>query len=258
MLYEFAVIMMRIFVVFIITFFLCPEIYAINAIENINKFSTINFEKFSFDIAQVDSDKINLIKTYYKDKNENSFKKIRDLKNYLKNEYGQNLIFATNGGIFSKDYTPLGLYIENGKKFFKINKFNGKGNFYLKPNGIFLIQKGKAKIIETEKFEESPEILFALQSGPILVANNKINALFDPNSKNEYIRSGVGITLTGTVFFVISNEPVTFYKFALLFKEKLNCCNALYLDGAISEMYIPNFRENLNQNFSVIIGIIEK
>jgi uncharacterized protein YigE (DUF2233 family) len=56
------------------------------------------------------------------------------------------------------------------------------------------------------------------------------------------LRNGVGIISKNTkskiVVLAISDSKVNFYDFALLFKEILGCENALYLDGAISKMYI--------------------
>ena len=40
--------------------------------------------------------------------------------------------------------------------------------------------------------------------------------------------------------FVISNEPVTFFRFASLFRDKLGCPNALFLDGSVSSLYAPD------------------
>ena len=93
----------------------------------------------------------------------------------------------------------------------------------------------------TTKAYQSEEIKpkFALQSGPMLVVNGKINKELSPNSKSRYIRSGVGILDAEKVVFAISKKPVRFYDFAALFAKKLNCKNALYLDGFISEMYLP-------------------
>lgn len=220
-----------------------------------NVASTINFWNITFDIIKIKSQNTNSITFYYKDKNNQRFGTIENLQNQLKNK-NKKLIFATNGGIFSQTYSPLGLYIENGKKIVEVNKKNGDWNFYLKPNGIFLIQQNKGKVIETSKYQDSSNILFAIQSGPLLVINNEINQLFDKNSDNRYIRSWVWITQNWDIIFAISDEPVTFYEFALFFKEKLNCANALYLDGAISEMYIPKYRENTKENFAVIIGAV--
>ena len=85
--------------------------------------------------------------------------------------------------------------------------------------------------------------------------NGKINPAFSQDSQSTYTRSGVGIAPDGSIFFAISNAPVTFYEFASLFKEELDAANALYLDGAISEMYIPEHREETANEFSTIIGI---
>ena len=60
----------------------------------------------------------------------------------------------------------------------------------------------------------------------------------------------------GAVFFAISNEPVTFYEFVTFFKENLECDNAIYLDGAISEMYVPGYRDKTEREFGAIIGIV--
>ena len=160
--------------------------------------------------------------------------------------------------VFFQNYTPMGLYIENGKKISDLNTNNGEGNFYLKPNGVFLVKQGKAEIVETSKYQDSSDISFAIQSGPMLVSNRVVNPLFEENSQSKYIRSGVGITPVGNTVFAISNEPVTLYEFASFFKENLGCNNALYLDGAISEMYVTKFRENTKEEFSVIIGVMGK
>ena len=59
------------------------------------------------------------------------------------------------------------------------------------------------------------------------------------------------------IVFAISNNKVNLYDFSMLFKEKLNCKNALYLDGYVSRAYIPQLgREQLDGNFGVIIGVV--
>lgn len=225
-----------------------------NLIHGIYQYSTVQFDNLKFDIAKIKPENSGSLIFYHKDENNQKFTDIERLKN-LKEE----LIFATNGGIFSKTYEPLGLYIENGVTISKLNTNNGEGNFYLQPNGVFLLKENEAKIVETKKYQDSlNNTLYAIQSGPLLVIDNKINSSFGEDSQNKYIRSGVGIDMEGNVIFAISNQPVTFYEFASFFKKQLNCNNALYLDGAISEMYVPEYRENTKEKFGVIIGIVEK
>lgn len=224
-----------------------------NSIYGIYKYSTTAFHDSTFDVATIAPENINSIVFYYKNENNQSFSNINNLK-----QQEEALIFATNAGIFSKSHKPLGLYVENGKTISSLNTNTGEGNFYLQPNGVFLINETGAKIIETKNYQDSLDAKFATQSGPMLVINNEINSLFNKNSPNKYVRSGVGLDENGNIFFVISNQPVTFYEFASFFKEKLNCNNALYLDGAISEMYVPDHRENTKEEFSVMIGILKK
>jgi uncharacterized protein YigE (DUF2233 family) len=222
-------------------------------IHNIYEYATVKYGNATFDTAKIKPENVGLLTFNYKDKEGNKIADIRSLKMQK-----DKLIFATNGGIFSEAYKPLGLYIENGEMVSEINTSMGEGNFYLHPNGIFLIENNQTKIIKTNKYQSSPDISFAIQSGPVLIADNKINSSLNKDSENKYIRSGVGIDKDGNTIFAISNQPVNFYKFANFFKKELNCANALYLDGAISEMYIPEHREDTQEKFGVIIGITNK
>src|SRR4051794_37903017 len=39
--------------------------------------------------------------------------------------------FATNGGMFTPAHDPVGLYIEQGRALFPLNRSPGSGNFFL-------------------------------------------------------------------------------------------------------------------------------
>ena len=73
----------------------------------------------------------------------------------------------------------------------------------------------------------------------MLVIDGQIHPKFKAGFENLNIRSGVGVLGPNKVVFVISNSMVNFYDFAGLFRDHFKCANALYLDGAISEMYLP-------------------
>lgn len=251
------------FLIFISVFLILVILYLVHVYEkvdsyqNIHNFSTVIHENNKFDVVKIAPENIHLLKFYFKDKNNQNYGTIDNLQNSLKKE-GKKLIFATNGGIFAPDYEPLGLYIENGNTIFELNKNDGEGNFYLKPNGVFRFSSNQAEIVETEKYKDTVETLFALQSGPLLVEDGSINPLFQKDSQNRYTRSGVGLTPNGTVIFALSQEPVTFYEFASFFRDNLGCTNVLYLDGAISQMYVAGHKENTNQVFSGMIGITQE
>ena len=52
----------------------------------------------------------------------------------------------------------------------------------------------------------------------------------------------------------MSRIPINFYAFASWFKSK-GCDNALYLDGFVSKIYLPEKQcEQMDGNLGVIIG----
>ncbi len=220
-------------------------------------FKKIKFRGSNFDVVKVDPSKVK-VEFFWKNDQGQELTSIKGLNSWIESK-NERLVFATNAGMFNEELSPIGLYIENGEKVKDINLNEGPGNFHLMPNGVFVVYDDKAEVVESSKFEENEDILFATQSGPMLVINNNIHKDFNEGSDNVYIRNGVGIDQNGDMIFVISNSLVNFYDFALLFKEKLNCPNALYLDGSISQMYIPDVgRKDVYGNLGAMIGIIEK
>lgn len=192
---------------------------------------------------------------YWKDAQGNNYGSLKNLKVAIEKE-GKELVFAMNGGMYLKDRSPQGLFIEQGIIKAPIDTLQGeKTNFYLHPNGIFYITNdNKATITTTANFTSSPDIKYATQSGPMLLINDKIHPKFTEGSSNLHIRNGVGILPNGNLLFAMSKERINFYDFACFFKDK-GCKNALYLDGFVSRTYLPSrYWEQLNGNFGVIIG----
>ena len=114
-----------------------------------------------------------------------------------------------------------------------------------------------AGVLETGQFRDSiynkgTALKLATQSGPMLVIDSLHHPKFNKNSSSTYIRSGVGVTNDQKIVFILSQEVVNLYTFASVFLEK-GCKNALYLDGAISDMYIKDRKKNIN-NFSTRFG----
>ena len=151
------------------------------------------------------------------------------------------LAFAMNAGMFHASREPVGLLVSDGKELNGIETGEGKGNFYLKPNGVFFISNGVPRVRTTEEFVKlkGRAISQATQSGPILVRSGKVHSAFNETSKSRHIRNGIGVQADGTVCMVISENPVTFWELASLFRDRLQCPDALYLDGAISSVIAP-------------------
>jgi uncharacterized protein YigE (DUF2233 family) len=173
---------------------------------------------------------------------------------------GVKLLFATNGGMYQPNFDPVGLLVQNGDQVNPINLSQGEGNFFLLPNGVFLVTAdGKVAVVRSDKFARSGvEVTEATQSGPLLVIDKKINPAFKPGSQNRLVRSGVGVINEHTVVFALSSGPVNFWDFAKLFKNEFGCKNALYLDGVISKFYIPGKRRASNDDqYGVLIGVTQ-
>lgn len=152
---------------------------------------------------------------------------------------------AMNGGMYHPDYSPVGLYVENGVEKQKINTNPGYGNFHLLPNGVFYLLPGSVGVMEAKTFALSGvKPVYATQSGPMLVIDGHIHPKFDPQSSSLKKRNGVGVAADGTVLFAISESYVRFYDFATLFRDALGCRNALFLDGTISALYVPEWHRS--------------
>jgi len=157
--------------------------------------------------------------------------------------HGRRLLFAANAGIYDKQFAPLGLHVENGKTLVPLNLAHGNpasGNFSLLPNGVFAIYPdGHAAVRTSADFKaDSRDVQWATQSGPMLLIDGKLNTHFVDDSASLKWRSGVCAKTPHQVVFAVSETPVNFHAFARLFRDKLGCRDALYLDGSISQLYV--------------------
>jgi uncharacterized protein YigE (DUF2233 family) len=175
---------------------------------------------------------------------------------------GQTLAFAMNAGMYNTDFTPSGLYVEQGRQLKPANQRAGAGNFHLKPNGVFWIGKDReAGVTETGRFLASRiQPAFATQSGPLLVNEGRLHPRIHADGTSRKIRNGVGAACAGGLtHFVISNEAVTFHEFALVFRDVLQCRNALFLDGSISSVYAPGVkRHDRWRPMGPIVGMVAR
>ncbi|WP_413573274.1 phosphodiester glycosidase family protein [Brucella sp. H1_1004] len=181
---------------------------------------------------------------------------------------GKTLTFALNAGMYQVDFTPMGLYVENGQELVPADtkapqRVSGPiPNFYKKPNGIFYFDDDSASIVSTDKFLKLKlRPSFATQSGPMLVIDNKLNPILIKGSTDRTRRSGVGVCSDKSIRFAISEDAVNFYDFATLFRNELKCPNALFLDGGGGAgIYSPNMDRNdisWHGGYGPIVGLVE-
>jgi uncharacterized protein YigE (DUF2233 family) len=149
--------------------------------------------------------------------------------------------FAMNAGMFDDDGRPVGLYVEAGRAIAPLNTRDGPGNFHLKPNGVFSVDaEGRAQVATTQDFESRhAQPSFASQSGPMLVIGGAMHPAIQIDGPSRNIRNGVGVAADGRAYFVISQDRVSFGRLARLFRDRLECPDALYLDGAVSSLWAP-------------------
>ena len=151
-----------------------------------------------------------------------------------------HVAFAMNAGMFDEEGRAIGLLIEKGKEVHSINRRKGGGNFHLMPNGVFVVRRdGSANVVTTAEFEPREDIAYATQSGPMLVIDGKLHPDFEPDGESRNIRNGVGIGPDGRPLFVISEDFVSFGKFARFFRDALKSKYALYFDGSVSSLWDP-------------------
>lgn len=173
---------------------------------------------------------------------------------------GQRLVFAANAGMHHADFTPVGLFVEDGKQRAPLNLEDGEGNFFLKPNGVFIVTDKGAKVLESSEVPklQGERIRLATQSGPLLVRAGKIHPAFKPNSTFRLIRNGVGVPEPGVAIFVQSEDVVNMHEFARLFRDVLKCPDALFLDGTVSSLHAPELgRSEKKIDLGPMIGVLD-
>ncbi len=211
----------------------------------------------SYTVVKVDlrTDKLEL---FLNDDAGVAFKRFDRLDAWLKAQHRQ-LGFAMNAGMYHADFSPVGLLVRNGREESPLNLENGSGNFFLKPNGVFLVSDAGPRVVESSEYPalvQSQGVRLATQSGPLLLRNGVLHPRLIPHSDSRKIRNGVGVS-GHTAVFVISETPVNFYEFALYFRDVLHCRDALYLDGTVSALHSPALRRSdFVRELGPILGVV--
>ena len=153
----------------------------------------------------------------------------------------QPVAFAINGGTFDDDGMPVGYYVEDHQRLHELNRNPGPGNFHLLPNGVFFGTGDSWQIRTSKDFFDHvtsrPD--FGTQSGPMLVIGGELHPKIIPEGGSLRIRDAVGIDSAGRAVFVISDDPISLGQLARFYRDVLKVKNALYLDGTVSSLWVP-------------------
>jgi len=221
---------------------------------------------FSYSACRIDSQALTgdryQLKLFWQDANKQTLLTFDKLIDSLPST--QSLSLAVNAGMYNDSYAPIGYTVIGGEEKRALNLKEGGGNFHLLPNGVLWWDKsGKIQITESQVLDDlikddRAQPWYATQSGPMLVIDNEIHPKFNPDSQSLKFRNGVGVCSDGSMQLVNSEEPVSFYQFAELFKEDLHCPNALFLDGGIaSALYAPSIDKHDKKQMGVMIGVVD-
>jgi uncharacterized protein YigE (DUF2233 family) len=149
--------------------------------------------------------------------------------------------FAMNAGMFDAKGLPVGLLVVDGKQEKPLAKGKGSGNFFLKPNGVFYEDATGWHVADTRTYatDQHDGLRFATQSGPMLLVGGVLNANLTQDGPSRKLRNGICVDAKGVAWFAISEAPISFGRFARLFRDKIGCKDALYLDGTVSSLWDP-------------------
>jgi uncharacterized protein YigE (DUF2233 family) len=191
------------------------------------------------------------LRLFWQDDKGRPLRRLDRLSAWLKSQ-GKTLFFGMNAGMYHADASPVGLLVIDGREIAPLNLSSGEGNFFLKPNGVFLLTTQGARVVDAVDYPALREgVLFATQSGPLLLKEGQIHPAFSANSASRYIRNSQAL-------FVITERPVTLHEFASFFRDDLHCREALYLDGAVSSLYAPRLGRNDHwSELGPLFGVVE-
>ena len=163
------------------------------------------------------------------------------LKAYAQTVEAGAVAFAMNGGAFSDDLSPRGYLVASGQRLSELDRGDGDGNFYLKPNGVFFGTGAAWRVLSSDQFfrtvRDRPQ--FGTQSGPMLLIGGELSDAISENGNSRTVRNAVGVDAEGKAHFVISNAPISYGQLARFMRDELNVTDALFLDSNSSSLWDP-------------------
>jgi uncharacterized protein YigE (DUF2233 family) len=110
----------------------------------------VTYEQSEYTVCEVDLRRQSL-RLFWKKPDGHPYEYLSSLPRAIGN-HSRHLLFATNGGMYHPDNSPVGLYVEEGRELVRANTNAGPGNFHLRPNGVFYLTGEVAAILETHSF----------------------------------------------------------------------------------------------------------
>lgn len=174
-------------------------------------------------------------------------------------QQGQRIRLAMNAGMYHPDRRPVGLLVQDGRELNPLNRSDGYGNFFMKPNGVFaLTMQNQSVILPTAEYPQwagQHEVRLATQSGPLLLHQGHIHPALTAPGRSAKIRNAIG-HCHGRLTWLIIHQPITLYRLAESAREQLGCTDLLYLDGSISSLLVDDWQQQRDR-LGPILAVVE-
>ena len=105
----------------------------------------VTYEHSEYTVCEVDLRRQS-VRLFWKKPDGYPYEYLSSLPRALGN-HSRRLLFATNGGMYHQDNSPVGLYVEAGRELVRANTSAGPGNFHMRPNGVFYLTGEVAGIL---------------------------------------------------------------------------------------------------------------
>jgi len=132
-----------------------PLVFCVAAVALIGRASAVEFSNAVIAGKRVTVFRVNIqkerLQLFLHDDGGRPFKSFDAIDRSLQS-HGQKLIFGMNAGMYHRDLSPVGLFVSGGQQLTPLNTSNGAGNFYLKPNGVFLVSERGARVVESSEY----------------------------------------------------------------------------------------------------------
>lgn len=214
----------------------------------------VAFRGARYYVVPVDLDRAR-IQMHWKDANGRAYHRASVLADSL-SAAGEQVVAVVNSGIYTPQDAPKGLHVERGRAIVPLNTTDSTaGNFFRpRPNGVFAVMNdGTVRIVRRGAAAALlPRMREATQSGPRLLENGQPVSRF---SNTPLRRTAICVAAPRRVFIAVSRDPVSLNDLAALFRDRLGCTDALFLDGgAVQALVAPG--EGIAMETGRFVGFI--
>src|SRR5262249_24646900 len=202
----------------------------------------------AYTVCEVDLAK-HTVRLYWKRSDGIPYAYLSSLPRVLEHETGR-LLFGTNAGMFDPAFKPVGLYVEQGRELVHVNTSSGYGISQMKPNGIFYMARrhggrGGNTGISQAAPPDGPGDAIGADAG-------------DKRARASSLRPGQYLAQSAhwrwstrgwqSHICHLPGRGVV-RRLARLFRDGLNCPNALFLDGGSASSF---YASSLNSHGNIL------